>query len=73
MFSKFPLQSPCGCTNGDIVFLRRFSFKAVDCEGEIEYKSQTKFVRIVTPIQEGSKRLELRKRLSKAALYMFRE
>lgn len=45
--SKFPRQIPCGCTNGDIVFLRHFSFKAVDCEGEIEYKSQTKFVRIV--------------------------
>ena len=73
MFSKFPLQSPCSCTNGDIVFLRPFSFKPVDCEGEIEYKSQTKFVRIVTAIQEGSKRPELRKRLSKAALYIFRE
>ena len=73
MFSKCPLQSPCGCTNGDIVFLRRFSFRALDYEGEIECKSQTKFVRIVTAVQEGSKRLELHKRLFKAALYIFRE
>ena len=59
--------------NGDIVFLRRFSFRALDYEGEIEYKSQTKFVRIVTALQEGSKRLERQIRLFKAALYIFRE